>query len=97
MSFGAEQSMLRFLFIKKWLHKKNIVLISVKLFSDRSGVVELLKKVKLTKQEKKSVTSCMKDKKIIVKHFRDVVQPGRALAWGARSRRFKSSRPDQIY
>ena len=27
--------------------------------------------------------------------FRDVVQPGRALAWGARSRRFESSRPDQ--
>lgn len=28
-------------------------------------------------------------------YFRDVVQPGRALAWGARSRRFESSRPDQ--
>ena len=29
-------------------------------------------------------------------YFRDVVQPGRALAWGARCRRFESSRPDQI-
>ena len=27
---------------------------------------------------------------------RDVAQPGSALAWGARGRRFKSSRPDQI-
>ena len=31
-----------------------------------------------------------------MKHIRDVVQPGRALAWGARCRRFESSRPDQI-
>lgn len=30
------------------------------------------------------------------KRIRDVVQPGRALAWGARSRRFESSRPDQL-
>jgi hypothetical protein len=28
---------------------------------------------------------------------RGVAQPGSALAWGARGRRFKSSRPDQIY
>ena len=27
---------------------------------------------------------------------RDVAQPGSALAWGARGRRFKSSRPDQL-
>src|SRR5579883_2871224 len=27
---------------------------------------------------------------------RDVAQPGRALAWGARGRQFKSARPDQI-
>src|ERR1700757_209200 len=26
---------------------------------------------------------------------RDVAQPGRALAWGARGRQFKSARPDQ--
>ena len=32
----------------------------------------------------------------IERKVRDVVQPGRALAWGARSRRFKSSRPDQL-
>lgn len=28
---------------------------------------------------------------------RDVAQPGRALAWGARGRQFKSARPDQFY
>ena len=28
---------------------------------------------------------------------RDVAQPGRALAWGARGRQFKSARPDQIF
>ena len=28
--------------------------------------------------------------------YRSVVQPGRALAWGARSRWFESSHPDQI-
>src|SRR5581483_10197131 len=28
-------------------------------------------------------------------HCRDVAQPGRALAWGARGRQFKSARPDQ--
>src|SRR5262245_41901981 len=28
---------------------------------------------------------------------RDVAQPGRALAWGARGRQFKSARPDQQY
>src|SRR3954471_23015534 len=27
-------------------------------------------------------------------HSRDVAQPGRALAWGARGRQFKSARPD---
>ena|ERR1700733_402107 len=27
---------------------------------------------------------------------RDVAQPGRALAWGARGRQFKSARPDQL-
>ena len=27
---------------------------------------------------------------------RDVAQPGRALAWGARGRQFKSARPDQF-
>jgi hypothetical protein len=27
--------------------------------------------------------------------FRDVAQPGSALAWGASGRRFKSGRPDQ--
>src|SRR5690349_7709375 len=27
---------------------------------------------------------------------RDVAQPGSALAWGARGRRFKSGRPDQL-
>ena len=30
-----------------------------------------------------------------VQNKRDVVQPGRALAWGARSRWFESSHPDQ--
>ena len=28
---------------------------------------------------------------------RDVAQPGRALAWGARGRQFKSARPDQSF
>ena len=28
--------------------------------------------------------------------FRDVAQPGSALAWGARGRWFESSRPDKI-
>ena len=28
---------------------------------------------------------------------RDVAQPGRALAWGARGRQFKSARPDQKF
>ena len=28
---------------------------------------------------------------------RDVAQPGRALAWGARGRQFKSARPDQYH
>ena len=28
-------------------------------------------------------------------YFRDVAQPGSALAWGARGRQFKSGRPDQ--
>src|SRR5687768_8526781 len=28
---------------------------------------------------------------------RDVAQPGSALAWGARGRRFESSRPDQFF
>jgi hypothetical protein len=28
---------------------------------------------------------------------RDVAQPGRALAWGARGRQFKSARPDQFF
>jgi hypothetical protein len=28
---------------------------------------------------------------------RDVAQPGRALAWGARGRQFKSARPDQHF
>ena len=28
---------------------------------------------------------------------RDVAQPGRALAWGARGRQFKSARPDQWF
>ena len=28
------------------------------------------------------------------KQCRDVAQPGRALAWGARGRQFKSARPD---
>ena len=32
----------------------------------------------------------------IEEYIRDVVQPGRALAWGARSRRFESSRPDHF-
>ena len=27
---------------------------------------------------------------------RDVAQPGRALAWGARGRQFKSARPDHL-
>ena len=27
---------------------------------------------------------------------RDVAQPGRALAWGARGRQFKSARPDHF-
>ena len=30
-------------------------------------------------------------------HCRDVAQPGRALAWGARGRQFKSARPDQYF
>ena len=30
------------------------------------------------------------------KHRRGVAQPGSALAWGARGRRFESFRPDQI-
>jgi hypothetical protein len=29
-------------------------------------------------------------------YCRDVAQPGRALAWGARGRQFKSARPDQF-
>jgi hypothetical protein len=29
--------------------------------------------------------------------YRDVAQPGSALAWGARGRQFKSGRPDQNY
>jgi hypothetical protein len=28
---------------------------------------------------------------------RDVAQPGRALAWGARGRQFKSARPDHLF
>src|ERR1035438_4012060 len=28
---------------------------------------------------------------------RDVAQPGRALAWGARGRQFKSARPDHFF
>src|SRR5215472_15133241 len=28
---------------------------------------------------------------------RDVAQPGRALAWGARGRQFKSARPDHCF
>ena len=28
---------------------------------------------------------------------RDVAQPGRALAWGARGRQFKSARPDHYF
>lgn len=28
--------------------------------------------------------------------FRDVAQPGSALAWGARGRKFESCRPDQL-
>jgi hypothetical protein len=31
------------------------------------------------------------------KPCRDVAQPGRALAWGARGRQFKSARPDQLF
>ena len=31
------------------------------------------------------------------KNCRDVAQLGSALAWGARGRRFKSSRPDQSF
>jgi hypothetical protein len=30
-----------------------------------------------------------------ISNRRDVAQPGRALAWGARGRQFKSARPDQ--
>jgi hypothetical protein len=30
------------------------------------------------------------------KSSRDVAQPGRALAWGARGRQFKSARPDHF-
>ena len=32
----------------------------------------------------------------MIKPSRGVAQPGSALAWGARGRRFKSFRPDQI-
>ena len=31
-----------------------------------------------------------------ISNRRDVAQPGRALAWGARGRQFKSARPDQF-
>src|SRR6202047_4316335 len=33
----------------------------------------------------------------LVSFRRDVAQPGRALAWGARGRQFKSARPDQSF
>src|SRR5690348_3220713 len=31
-----------------------------------------------------------------ISYRRDVAQPGRALAWGARGRQFKSARPDHL-
>ena len=39
------------------------------------------------------------DKRLVINNNPDrrgVAQPGSARAWGARGRRFKSSRPDQI-
>jgi hypothetical protein len=37
---------------------------------------------------------CQTPRFFLKRSRRDVAQPGRALAWGARGRQFKSARPD---
>ena len=65
--------------------------------SDRSEVVERSRARNLrSKTRSRRRLAFVKKTYYSWFYIRDVVQPGRALAWGARSRRFKSSRPDQI-
>lgn len=41
------------------------------------------------------VTFASRHEKSVVRKVRDVAQPGSALAWGARGRKFESCRPDK--